>query len=73
MLHAKIIHPSRSPSSFPLALVEKDGTKRLCIDFRKLNNITKKSNWFLPVTDDMISALGKEKYFTILDLKSGHW
>ena len=51
----------------------KDSTKRFCTDFRKLNNISKKSSWPLPVTDDMLATLGKEKYFTTLDLKSGYW
>ena len=49
------------------------GTKRYCFDFRKLNNISKKSSWPLPVIDNMLDALGKAEYFTSLDLKSGYW
>ena len=44
-----------------------------CTDFRKLNQITKTSSWPLPVIDDMLAVLGKAKYFTTLDLKSGYW
>ena len=41
--------------------------------FRKLNQIIKLSSWPLPVIDDMVAVLGKAKYFTTLDLKSGYW
>ena len=73
MLDAKIIRKSRSPWAFPVVIVEKkDKTKRFCIDFRKLNNITKKNSFPLPVIDDILAQLGKAKYFTALDLKSGY-
>ena len=51
---------------------KRDGTKRFCTDFRKLNNISKKSSWILPVINDMLAALGKANYFTLY-LKSGYW
>ena len=74
MLAANIIHPSKSPWRFPVVVVDKkDDTKRFCTDYRKLNNILKKSSWSLPVIDDMLAALGKAKYFTTLDLKSDYW
>ena len=64
MLAANIIHPSRYPWSFPIVVVDKkDGTKRFSTDFRKLNNISKKSSWLLSVIDDMLASLGKAKYF----------
>ena len=73
MLDAKIIRKSRSPWAFPVVKVEKkDKTKRFRIDFRKLNNITKKNSFPLPVIDDILAQLGKAKYFTALDLKSGY-
>ena len=74
MLEAKIISRSRSDWSFPVVIVDKkDGTKRFCVDFRKLNNITKLNSYPLPVIDDILALLGKSKYFTSLDLKSGYW
>ena len=73
MLDAKIIRKSRSPWAFPVFIVEKkDKTKRFCIDFRKPNNITKKNYFPLQVIDDILAQLGKAKYFTALDLKSGY-
>ena len=59
---------------FPIVVVDKkDGTKRFCTDFRKLNNILKMFCWPFLVTYDMLAALGKAKYFTSLDLKSRYW
>ena len=47
--------------------------KQFCTDFRKLNLISKKSSWPLPVIDDMLAVLGKAEFFTTLDWKSGYW
>ena len=74
MLDADVIRRSRSPWSFPVVIVDKkDGSKRFCVDFRKLNQITKKNSYPLPLIDDILALLGKSKYFTSLDLKSGYW
>ena len=74
MLAAKVISRSQSPWSFGLVVVsKKDGSKRLCVDFRKLNEVTKRNSYPLPLIDDLLSLLGKSKYFTSLDLKSGYW
>ena len=74
MLTANIICPSRSPWSFPKVVFgKKNGSKRFCTDFRKLNNITKQLSWPLPVIDGMVASLDEAKYFTTLDLKSGYW
>ena len=74
MLDAKVIRRSRSPWSFPVVIVDKkDGSKRFCVDFRKLNQVTKKNSYPLPVIGDILALLGKAKYFTSLDLKSGYW
>ena len=43
------------------------------MDFRKLNEITKKNSYPLSLIDDILSMLRKAKYFTGLDLKSGYW
>ena len=74
MLDADVIRRSRSPWSFPVVIVDKkDGSKTFCVDFRKLNQITKKNSYPLPLIDDILALLGKAKYFTSLDLKSGYW
>ena len=74
MLKANVIKRSMSPWSFPLVVVsKKDGTSRMCVDFRKLNKITKPTSYPLPLIDDILSNLGHAKYFSKLDLKSGFW
>ena len=74
MLDAEVIRRSNSPWSFPVVIVDKkDGTKRFCVDFRKLNQVTKKNSYPLPLIDDILALLGKAKFFTSLDLKSGYW
>ena len=74
MLDADVIKRSRSPRSFPVVIVDKnDGSKRFCVDFEKLNQITKKNSCPLPLINDILALLGKAKFFTSLDLKSGYW
>ena len=74
MLDAKIIERSRSPWSFPLVVVDKkDGSKRMCVDFRSLNKILKPISFPLPLIDDILTLLGSAKYFSTLDQKSGYW
>ena len=74
MLEAGVIRPSTSNWSFPILLVPKpDGTKRFCVDFRKLNQITKRYAYSLPLTDGVLAGLGNSKFITSLDPKSGYW
>lgn len=74
MLRKEVIRPSKSPWSFPVVMVKKkDGTLRFCIDYRKLNRITKRDVYPLPRIDDSINALGKAKFFSIFDLNSAYW
>ena len=74
MLEAKVIRPSRSPWSFPVVIVsKKDGGDRCCIDFRRLNAQTKRNSYPLGNIDDILSALGRSKVYSSLDLKSGYW
>ena len=74
MKDADVIRRSMSPWSFPVVIVDKkDGSKRFCVDFRRLNKITIKKCYPLPLIDDILSLLGKAKYFTSLNLKSGYW
>ena len=75
MLENKIIQPSMSNYSFPVVLVEKkNGKKRFCIDYRKLNAVTIKDKHPLPIIIDSLSmSFKKTKYFSVMDLLSGYW
>ena len=74
MIKRKIIKPSISPWSSPVVLVEKkNGKKRFCIDYRKLNAVTKKDNHPLPRVDELLDKFQGSKWFTSIDLKAGFW
>ena len=74
LLAAGRIEPSQSPWSSPMVLARKhDGTYRMCIDYRKLNQLTKKDAIPLPRTNDVLEALGGAQWFSSLDLASGYW
>lgn len=69
-----VIEESQSPWTSPAVLVrKKDGTLRFCVDFRKLNLITKKDSYPLPRIDDILDQLSGNAWFATLDLKSGYW
>ena len=73
LLENKLIEPSCSPWSSPVILVPKKNKKwRMCVDFRKLNNVTVKDAYGLPIIDDILFSIGRRvKYFTTIDLFSG--
>ena len=74
MLDEGVIEPSKSPWASPVVLVpKKDGTTRFCIDYRKLNKVTKKDSYALPTVQALLDALEGSSWFCTLDLKSGYW
>jgi hypothetical protein len=74
MLTAGIIKESNSPWSSPVRLVKKkDGTLRVTVDYRKLNNVTIKDAYPIPRIDNMLSKLSQARIFTTLDLASGYY
>ncbi|GFX71303.1 hypothetical protein TNCV_2453151 [Trichonephila clavipes] len=67
------IELSSSPWASPIILVKKkDVSTILCVDYRWLNDVTKKDSYPLPRIDDMLDTLADNTWFSTLDLKSGY-
>lgn len=68
----KILQPSKSPYCARALVVPKhDGSPRLVIDYQRLNKVTKKDKFPLPIIKDIIRRIGEAKFFTTMDLASG--
>ena len=73
LLDKGFIRPSTSPWGAPVLFVKKkDGTFRLCVDYRQLNKATIKNRYPLPRIDDLFDQLQGAKVFSKIDLRSGY-
>lgn len=74
MLDGGIIRESSSPWAAPIVLVQKKtGAWRFCVDYRKLNSVTKKDAFPLPRVEDSLTSLTQSAWYSTLDLASGYW
>ena len=73
LLKTGIIRKSKSPWASNVVLVrKKDNTLRFCVDFRQLNKKTKKDAYALPRIEEMLDAMAGNRYFSVIDMKSGY-
>ncbi|KAM0025819.1 putative nucleotidyltransferase, Ribonuclease H [Helianthus debilis subsp. tardiflorus] len=73
LLSKGFIQPSSSPWGAPVLFVKKkDGSMRMCFDYRELNKVTIKNRYPLPRIDDLFDQLQGAKYFSKIDLRSGY-
>jgi hypothetical protein len=73
LLEKGFIHPSSSPWGAPVIFVpKKNGTQRLCVDYRALNEVTVKNKYPLPRIDDLFDQLHGACVFSKIDLRSGY-
>jgi Reverse transcriptase (RNA-dependent DNA polymerase) len=73
LLTKGFIRPSTSPWGAPVLFVrKKDGTLRLCIDYRELNKVTVKNRYPLPRIDDLFDQLRGSSVYSKIDLRTGY-
>jgi len=73
LLDKGLIQPTVSPWGAPVLFVKKkDGSLRLCIDYRELNRVTVKNKYPLPRINDLFDQLAEATIFSKIDLRSGY-
>jgi hypothetical protein len=70
---AGFIRPSSSPWGAPVLFVQKkDGSQRMCVDYRSLNDVTVKNKYPLPRIEDLFDQMRGARVFSKIDLRSGY-
>ncbi len=74
LMDRDLVRPSTSPWGAPVLFAKKkDGTWRMCIDYRGLNAVTVRNGYPLPKIQDCLDMIGTATYFSKIDLTSGYW
>ena len=74
MLAADVIEPSDSPWASPVCLAKKpDGSYRFCVDYRRVNAVSRKDAYPIPDIQDAFDSLRGATHFATIDLLSGYW
>ena len=74
MLEMGVVRPSTSPYALPIVMVKKkDGSNRVCVDFRKLNKITEVDPEPMTTAEDPFRRLNGMKYLSKIDLTKAYW
>ena len=74
MLDLGIIRTSASPYASPIVIIKKkDGSNRICVNYRKLNKVTVADPEPMETPQDLFQRLGKSNYFFKIDLSKGYW
>ena len=74
MLEMGVIELSNSPYNSPIVIVKKkDNTNKFCIDFQRINTVTKFDSESMANSEDVLAKLQKDQYFTKIDFSKGYW
>ncbi len=74
MLEMGVIEESNSDWASPIVLVPKtDGSVRFCVDYRKVNAVSKFDAYPMPRVDELLDRLGTARFYSTLDLTKGYW
>jgi hypothetical protein len=69
-----VARESKSPYASPVVIVrKKDGTNRVCVDYRKLNRVTEFDPTPIPTAKEIFQKISSSKYLTKLDLSKSYW
>ena len=74
LLERGYIRPSSSPWASPMVTVKKaDGSARLCVDFRKINSLTRQTPFYMPRVEEVLEGVGQARFISKLDLSKGYY